>query len=603
MVESRKKLVWGSIGYAYATALGFIYADAYYGTFEIAFLNYVTVLDFLLISLSNIRELAATAIVAMILLLFAITFLGMVYLLVMFVEFSCKEDQRLRNFAHRMERRRRAFSEGTRKNIEELVTSPSKHQVAWTVIAIAAGLFAVFVAWRLGKVDADCIINDERCGISSDTTEYAKRVVIAIGNSEDGKNENDKRDADKGPPWRNTYIVPTGNVSLLEFVPRRGRADEQDDDASSPECDTGRAKCTEVDAGGSTTQGNEGERPPAIGASDRMRGGRSYVRSTIRQDAHDRRPELPSCMTYLGAVENAQFLVHFGDERCSTESERPDCPTEADQERCAAHCVVCPPVKGLKGERGPPGDPGPPGEAGPRGEPGPRGEAGPRGERGPKGERGRDGGPVVLLPGTPEGIDVRAGTTFTLLHKDAQLQGEDAGQGVCLTDQQQDWLAEFREAVLECVDAVEGRGAEREGPAIEVTGYASIAPASVPGVTRQGGPASDRFNCAIANMRAHAVAAFLTQKEGTTTWRCPEGGAEFTPAVLDDYCRRDSDIVLEHGTHKHFKVRAHQWRNSDQMKNGRAAYDGELPDPRLYGVEMLNRSVDIRVARDFCKVR
>ena len=166
MVESKKRLVWGSIGYAYATALGFIYADAYYGTFEIAFLNYVTVLDFLLISLSNIRELVATGFVAILIVLSVITFLGMVYLLFMFVEFTCRTvanvlmewsvydwperaGRRLRGFAGRMERLRTAFNERAGENIKALVTSPGDHEMAWAAIAISAALFAAFVAWRL----------------------------------------------------------------------------------------------------------------------------------------------------------------------------------------------------------------------------------------------------------------------------------------------------------------------------------------------------------------------------------------------------------------------------------------------------------------------
>lgn len=568
MMEAKKKLAWGAIGYAYATVLGFIYAAAYYGRFDIAFLNYATVLDFVLISLSNIRELLMTALLAAHFVVYVITVLSIIYLLILLVEIALRKlantlqersrygwmeraSTRLKDASSRIKERRRKFDKEVKRNAVALIASPGERVRTWMTIAIAAGGLAAIVAWRLGLMDADCIIENKQCEING-----VSDLISAKG----GGNDENKHGARKGAlPWCGTYVIPTANVSHLEFVPRPSQQGE-----------------------------------------------RFYVRSAKRQDAHGGLLDLPSCMTYLGAVENAQFLVHFGDERCSTKGEPASCPTRAVHRRCEVCCASCSPVNRRSGKPCSPGSPCPPGEPGPQGEAGPQGDPGPQGERGPPGERGRDGGQVFLLPAAaPEKIYMRAGTTFTLLHKDAQLQGEDAGQGVCLTKQQRDWLDEFRGAVLECVDTVEDPEGEARDPIIEVTGYASIAPASVPGVPREGGPESDKFNCAIANMRAHAVAAFLTEKEEETVWQCPEGEDGFPPAIrLDEYCPRDDDIppLVRHGD-KQFAVRADQWRNPDQMRGGRPFYDGELPYPRLYGVEMLNRSVDIRVARDFCKVK
>ena len=601
----KEKLTWASaasVGYFYATFLGFIYAEGYYERFKIAFLNFASILDLVLISLSNFRELLATALVETLLILSLAAILVVIFLIIWGIELALrgiayvlKEKTRFvrvgavsQKLADLIGRLRKSLSKGTRAKASGLMISPVEHARSWIAIAVAAGIFSAYIALRLGQIDADCLIEadtdeEKACRIFGvvGTAKYAMRVVNPFSGTEDSEDEDDKHNATKrARTWKNTYIIPTANVSHLEFV---------------PPCET-------------TSADEQGERSDAK-ANDCNNSGRTYVRSTVRQNAHGGLPDLPSCMTYVGAMENAQFLVHFGNERCSTKPEPPKCPPDTVDRGCDMHCVTCPP--GPPGERGPKGEPGEPGK---RGEPGKAGKPGEQGESGPQGEKGEPGPPgppgepgrVVVVPNPTERTYVRAGTTFTLLHENAQMQGKKQGEGVCLTESQKVWLTDFRTAVLKCAVEVEDEEREREGPLIEVTGYASIAPPSVLGVPRQGGPDSDQFNCAIANMRAHAVAAFLTGTEGAeSVWQCPEEGKKYPPAgLLDDYCPHDKAIPpFKHEAHPRFKVRVDQWQSPEQMKNGRVVYDGDLPRPRLYGVEMLNRSVDIRVARDFCKVR
>ena len=57
--KQKKRFKWKTfslLAYLFATAVGYLYATGYYGTFGIDILNYVEPIDFLLISLDNVRE-------------------------------------------------------------------------------------------------------------------------------------------------------------------------------------------------------------------------------------------------------------------------------------------------------------------------------------------------------------------------------------------------------------------------------------------------------------------------------------------------------------------------------------------------------------------
>ena len=640
MLQVDKRLVLGSIIYAFATVLGFFYASVFYGKFGIEFLNFVSTLDFVFISLANYDVIFATLVYATILLLLVFATIAIVtaivFLLIFIVEMvpfvlpgeqgpkTKKVIDKMTEYSERAKVLRKKLWEKIKSGIE-------KNRLLTIQVGIpsALGFIAVGVAPGLGQLDAECIIfeEDKKCGYHSidsliDTIPDTLTLVLRpssptdriAADSDEPANDDETPDADplKDFSWHATYAIPTANVSYLEFVPI----------CNEPEGDRDEAPTNEVASDGSASETASGAQTKAAASettSDcrpELDPPRRYVRSSVRQDALGEMRNLPACMTYLGAVENAHFLVHFGNERCPDEiKEDPksnDCPQKTTRQSCETPCVPCESV------------PGPPGPAGPPGETGPQGETGEQGEPGPRGARGSDGAMVILPP--PEGqiparekIYMREGTIFALLHEDdAQLKGLDAGKGICLTKDQEDWLVQFRSAVLECltevrppISADDSSGLSQ--PIIEVTGYASISPARIPGIeSHERDQESDRFNCAVANMRAHAVAAFLTEAKNGAKWHCPtnpneetgfpskEGWTAYCPSGEEPRQGRDPDEDNSKnplGPH----VKVDEWSSAGEMKEGKAAYDGKLPNLRLYGVEVMNRSVDIRVATDFCK--
>lgn len=192
---------------------------------------------------------------------------------------------------------------------------------------------------------------------------------------------------------------------------------------------------------------------------------------------------------------------------------------------------------------------------------------------------------------------LRNGTVFSLAHlRDAQPE---SGEGICLTESQQAWLGDFRDAIAACVKAEGGNEPDAGVPRFYVKAFASVAPVKSTGLT------SEELNCEIANRRADAVGAFLANPaEHQSKWDCDEAPAVF--GARDNPCAAGARAdPFEDYTGRHngaaFKVHVHMWRSPTDMEDGKPADDGVLPDDRRYAAEMLNRSVHITVPRGFCR--
>ena len=203
---------------------------------------------------------------------------------------------------------------------------------------------------------------------------------------------------------------------------------------------------------------------------------------------------------------------------------------------------------------------------------------------------------------------MRTGTVFSLSHlRDAQMKsGKQPGKGICLDKSQQEWLRAFRIAILECVKSKESGSA----PTFEVEAFASVAPVRLDGDIDES--ASATLNCEIANRRADAVGAFLAygdlsgegKNEHVEKWSCPQVAEDFRTAK--NLCHGVHGERLRYprdGEQGAFEVLVTQWTDPEQMHGGKPADDGALPDERRSSVEILNRSVHIRVPEDFCRVR
>ena len=184
---------------------------------------------------------------------------------------------------------------------------------------------------------------------------------------------------------------------------------------------------------------------------------------------------------------------------------------------------------------------------------------------------------------------LRPGAVFSLHHVDARPQ---EGKGICLDPPQQNLLKEIRKAI-------ENRVAKcKSAPTFEVKGYASVAPMHVDGDTGD----SAKLNCKVANWRAAAVGTFLVDPHEYRheKW-CQDAKNIFNQEQLDgcgDFTktRKGKDA----NSKPKFLVNIHQWASPSEMIESKPADDGEVPDPRRYDVEILNRVVRIEVPENFC---
>ena len=210
------------------------------------------------------------------------------------------------------------------------------------------------------------------------------------------------------------------------------------------------------------------------------------------------------------------------------------------------------------------------------------------------------------------------GVTFSLVHlENAQPK---SGEGICLKESHREFLDVLREAFVECIELEKTHGVHRnDGPTFQVHGFASIAPVR-PGALVDD-DASDRLNCEIANLRAHAVAAFLAHGDDeahASKWRCPAADGDSQKGdgtQKGDYsqnikCLCNPPCSNWKGEYKSsasangpsFKVSVNEWTSPEEMKNGKPANDGKLPENRRFFVETLNRSVHILLPDEFCQV-
>lgn len=208
------------------------------------------------------------------------------------------------------------------------------------------------------------------------------------------------------------------------------------------------------------------------------------------------------------------------------------------------------------------------------------------------------------------------GVIFSLVHlENAQLP---SGEGICLKESHMKFLKGLREAFVECIELEKKEGMHRnDGPTFQVHGFASIAPV-LPGAL-DGDDASDRLNCEIANRRAHAVAAFLAHGEDeahASKWRCSasdddsqkDDGSQKGDYSRNIQCLCDAPCSDWKGEYKNsasanepsFKVSVNEWTSPEEMKNGKPADDGKMPENRRFFVETLNRSVHILMPEGFC---
>ena len=197
------------------------------------------------------------------------------------------------------------------------------------------------------------------------------------------------------------------------------------------------------------------------------------------------------------------------------------------------------------------------------------------------------------------------GTVFSLVHR-ANAQPSD-GQGICLDEDQQDWLHDFRKAITAC--AKYNRSADPAVvPTFNVTGYASIAPMHIDGNISE----SARLNCKVANWRAMAVGAFLADPDNNERrkwWYCKDVAANFNKHP--NQCRNSTDGSncmtfdgpVGDGGKPLFQVKVCQWATPSEMVENKPANDGAMPNPRRFDVEMLNRAVHITVPKDFCRAK
>ena len=232
---------------------------------------------------------------------------------------------------------------------------------------------------------------------------------------------------------------------------------------------------------------------------------------------------------------------------------------------------------------------------------------------------------VIVTPAhevKPEQVRVylREGSVFSMLHmEDAKFSSPNSGLGVCLDDAQRRWLDEFRQAMMDCMKEEPDfkRLNCKDGeepcpvPVLRVTGFASIAPEQGEGRNLCGQDKDKTFNCKVANLRARAVGEFLAYGEDATRWNCPRGNDPFDGASVcpAEHCTGESQhhrlaITAENPPKsRSIGIEVEQWASECQMRGGKPANDGAVPDARRYRVEVLNRAVHIRVLRDFCSVR
>ncbi len=210
-------------------------------------------------------------------------------------------------------------------------------------------------------------------------------------------------------------------------------------------------------------------------------------------------------------------------------------------------------------------------------------------------------------------VYLRRGSVFSVMYMDnAKLTKPDSGLGICLDGEKKDWLIAFKTAVKKCIAETKAwssvcKGDPKPCPVLKVTGFASVAPEQRNGSSfcQESGttPTGKTFNCKVANLRARAVGAFLADNGKKSYWECPDDNGDFDganqcPAELCDGENQRFSMTAKNG--RSIGIVVEQWASECEMLKGKPANDGEVPNPRRYRVEVLNRAVHIEVLEDFC---
>lgn len=210
-------------------------------------------------------------------------------------------------------------------------------------------------------------------------------------------------------------------------------------------------------------------------------------------------------------------------------------------------------------------------------------------------------------------VYLRQGSVFSVMYMDnAKLTKPDSGLGICLDGENRKWLEVFSGAVRGCIaEATEQELAcesgEKPCPVLKVTGFASVAPEQV--APEQNDERNDcpedvakTFNCKVANLRARAVGAFLADDGKKSHWECPDDNGNFDGATKcpAELCDGEEQPLRMTENGRSIGIVVEQWASECEMLKGKPANDGEVPDPRRYRVEVLNRAVHIEVLEDFC---
>ena len=176
---------------------------------------------------------------------------------------------------------------------------------------------------------------------------------------------------------------------------------------------------------------------------------------------------------------------------------------------------------------------------------------------------------------------VKGDTVFSLVHME---NANASGDGICLTKYEELWLTEFRDAINECASKSEAH----DMPHLEITGFASSAPVT---------PHNKKVNCEFSNRRAMAVAGFLTGNE-KWKWKCNE--IRESHSLTQSLC--DPSKIEETCEGNGLRIKLRQWSSHADMVAHKPVNDGTSSDGKTSVLEFFNRSVHIKIPKDFCRI-
>ena len=185
-----------------------------------------------------------------------------------------------------------------------------------------------------------------------------------------------------------------------------------------------------------------------------------------------------------------------------------------------------------------------------------------------------------------------SGGVYSIAHvKQGSLEN---GNGICLDDHVSlPWLKTFKTALEECAAKMPGCR-----PGVNVRGFASNAPVSLPDALSSAGLSQAVLNCEIANRRAEEVVNFLVSKGD---YKCQASAHDLPPYGKRDPCKRSKELFKFGETDGlAFDVRYEPWRPPEAMVREKPADDGDLQGERRHKVEFFNRAVQLTLSNYGC---